>query len=57
MAVQQDLEFNKDHTQALADNGMYVLMGSIDSESVKPVVECWVRNDCQFRVINFPCWQ
>jgi ATP-dependent Clp protease protease subunit len=44
MAVQQDLEFNKDHTQALADNGMYVLMGSIDSESVKPVVE-WILHE------------
>jgi ATP-dependent Clp protease protease subunit len=29
------------HEQALADSGMYVLMGEIDTDSVKPVVE-WI---------------
>jgi ATP-dependent Clp protease protease subunit len=29
------------HTQALADNGMFVLMGEIDTESCKPAIE-WI---------------
>lgn len=30
---------NKDHTQLLQDAGMMVLMGDIDAETVKPVIE------------------
>ena len=44
MATQTDAEFNKDHTQALADIGMYVLMGEINAESVKPVIE-WILHE------------
>ena len=44
MANQTDTEFNKDHTQALADIGMYVLMGEINSETVKPVIE-WILHE------------
>ena len=44
MATQQDVEIGKDHTQALADIGMYVLMGEIESESVKPVIE-WILHE------------
>lgn len=44
MAAQTDTEFTKDHTQALADIGMYVLMGEIDSDSVKPVIE-WILHE------------
>ena len=44
MANQTDTEFNKDHTQALADIGMYVLMGEINAESVKPVIE-WILHE------------
>lgn len=44
MAVQQDIDIGKDHTQALADIGMYVLMGEIESESVKPVIE-WILHE------------
>ena len=44
MANQTDTEFNKDHTQALADIGMYVLMGEINAETVKPVIE-WILHE------------
>jgi len=44
MATQQDVDIGKDHTQALADIGMYVLMGEIESESVKPVIE-WILHE------------
>jgi ATP-dependent Clp protease protease subunit len=44
MAIQTDTEFSKDHTQALADIGMYVLMGEINAESVKPVIE-WILHE------------
>ena len=44
MAIQADTEFNKDHTQALADIGMYVLMGEINAETVKPVIE-WILHE------------
>ena len=44
MAIQTDTENNKDHTQALADIGMYVLMGEIDAETVKPVIE-WILHE------------
>ena len=44
MAIQTDTEFSKDHTQALADIGMYVLMGEINAETVKPVIE-WILHE------------
>jgi len=44
MATQQDFDTAKDHTQALADNGMYVFMGEVDHESMKPVIE-WILHE------------
>lgn len=44
MAAQQDFENSKDHSQALADNGMYVFMGEIDHENTKPVIE-WIIHE------------
>jgi ATP-dependent Clp protease protease subunit len=44
MATQQDFDTTKDHTQALADNGMYVFMGEVDHESMKPVIE-WILHE------------
>jgi ATP-dependent Clp protease protease subunit len=44
MATQQDFDTIKDHTQALADNGMYVFMGAVDHESVKPIIE-WILHE------------
>jgi ATP-dependent Clp protease, protease subunit len=34
----------KSHTQALQDSGMYVFMGEVDHESIKPIVE-WVLHE------------
>lgn len=42
--MQTEPSIDKDHTQSLADNGMYVLMGDIDSESVRPVIE-WILHE------------
>ncbi len=44
MATQQDFDIVKDHTQALADNGMYVFMGAVDHESIKPPIE-WILHE------------
>jgi ATP-dependent Clp protease protease subunit len=44
MTAAHDLDSDKDHTKALADNGMYVLMGGIDAESVKPIIE-WILHE------------
>lgn len=41
MALDEINVNDQSHSQALADNGMYVLMGEIDNESVKPVIE-WI---------------
>lgn len=38
----QDLDLS--HTQALADAGMYVFMGDVESDSIKPVIE-WILHE------------
>ena len=43
MAAHQDYD-TKDHTQALADNSMYVLMGEIEADTVKPIIE-WILHE------------
>ena len=32
------------HSQLLADNGMYVFMGPVDNESIKPIIE-WLLHE------------
>jgi ATP-dependent Clp protease protease subunit len=45
MALEKDLDVEyKDHTQSLQDNGMFVLMGEIDDDSVRPVIE-WILHE------------
>jgi ATP-dependent Clp protease protease subunit len=34
----------QNHSQALADNGMYVFMGYVDDENIKPIVE-WILHE------------
>ena len=34
-------QLDQNHSQALADAGMYVLMGEIDDENIKPIIE-WI---------------
>jgi len=43
MAVELD-DLDKSHSQALADAGMYVFMGEVDTESIKPVIE-WILHE------------
>ena len=40
MTIEKD-PISVDHTQSLGDHGMMVLMGGIDTDSVKPVIE-WI---------------
>ena len=41
MATQETIQTEQNHSQSLADNGMYVFMGDVDDDGIKPVVE-WV---------------
>lgn len=44
MSLDNTPNIDQSHTQALADRGMFVLMGDIDSDSVKPVIE-WILHE------------
>lgn len=44
MTTEKDLQAYDSPSQALNDNGIYVLMDDIDAESIKPVVE-WVLHE------------
>ena len=37
-------ELEQSHSQALADAGMYVFMGEVDNENIKPIVE-WILHE------------
>ena len=37
-------QLDQSHSQALADAGMYVLMGEVDNENIKPVIE-WILHE------------
>ena len=39
MATQETIQIDQNHSQALADSGMYVFMGDVDDENIKPVIE------------------
>jgi ATP-dependent Clp protease protease subunit len=39
MPTQETIQTEQSHAQALADSGMYVFMGDVDNDSIKPVVE------------------
>ena len=41
MPTENSTNIEESHSQALADAGMYVLMGEIDDENIKPIVE-WI---------------
>ena len=43
MAIENEI-LDKSHSQILADNGMYVFMGPVDNESIKPVIE-WILHE------------
>lgn len=44
MPTENAAALEQSHSQALADAGMYVLMGEIDDESIKPVIE-WILHE------------
>jgi ATP-dependent Clp protease protease subunit len=44
MPTDNNNELEKTHGQALADAGMWVLMGGIDDDTVKPVIE-WILHE------------
>jgi hypothetical protein len=39
MPTTETTQLEQSHSQALADSGMYVFMGDVDDDSIKPVVE------------------
>mgnify|MGYP000334843822 CR=1 FL=1 len=41
MPTDNSTDIDQSHSQALADSGMYVLMGEIDDENIKPIIE-WI---------------
>jgi ATP-dependent Clp protease protease subunit len=41
MPTDNSTDIEQSHSQALADSGMYVLMGEIDDENIKPIIE-WI---------------
>ena len=45
MSIDKDLPA-ADPSQALNDHGMMVLMGGIDTDSVKPVIEWILHENC-----------
>jgi ATP-dependent Clp protease protease subunit len=44
MATDNTTQLEQNHSQALADNGMYVLMGEVDNENIKPIIE-WILHE------------
>jgi len=44
MATDNTTQLEQNHSQALADNGMYVLMGEVDDENIKPIIE-WILHE------------
>jgi ATP-dependent Clp protease protease subunit len=44
MATDNTTQLEQTHSQALADNGMYVFMGEVDDENIKPVIE-WILHE------------
>ena len=44
MTTDNSLQFEQTHTQALADAGMYVFMGEVDDDNIKPIIE-WILHE------------
>ena len=44
MATENTNDLDQSHSQALADNGMYVFMGEVDDENIKPIIE-WILHE------------
>ena len=44
MAIETPNESEQSHSQALANAGMYVFMGEVDDENIKPIIE-WILHE------------
>jgi ATP-dependent Clp protease protease subunit len=44
MPTDNSLQLEQTHSQALADAGMYVFMGDVEQENIKPIVE-WILHE------------
>ncbi len=44
MTTDNSLQIEQTHTQALADAGMYVFMGEVDDDNIKPIIE-WILHE------------
>jgi ATP-dependent Clp protease protease subunit len=44
MTTDNSLQLEQSHSQALADAGMYVFMGDVDQENIKPIIE-WILHE------------
>lgn len=44
MTTENSTNLDQSHSQALADAGMYVFMGEVDDENVKPIIE-WILHE------------
>jgi ATP-dependent Clp protease protease subunit len=44
MTIDNSLQIEQTHTQALADAGMYVFMGEVDDDNIKPIIE-WILHE------------
>lgn len=44
MTTDNSLQLEQTHSQALADAGMYVFMGEVDEENIKPIIE-WILHE------------
>lgn len=44
MPIDNTTQIEKNHTEALADAGMFVFMGEVDAENIKPVIE-WILHE------------
>jgi ATP-dependent Clp protease protease subunit len=44
MTIETTQTIEQTHTQALADNGMYVFMGEVDNDNIKPIIE-WILHE------------
>jgi ATP-dependent Clp protease protease subunit len=44
MTTESTQTIEQTHTQALADNGMYVFMGEVDHDNIKPIIE-WILHE------------
>ena len=44
MITENTTQLEQTHSQALADAGMYVFMGDVDQENIKPIIE-WILHE------------